>query len=381
MNQGARTVELHPLLSQVSLPTFLDQVQDGLYVVDRDGLVVLWNRSAWEITGFEPKDVVGKRAAEVLGLRTMLGEPLDGPDADPLARCMASGVGGIVPQILLMPTVTGRTHPISLSVGPLRGADSTNVGAIALFRSMREEYQQRRLAVEIQKHTITQGGFTRHGVRVDTLYVPLDEIGGDFLESFFLDERTLIATLADATGHGVSASLFTMVYKSLLHGAFATGRNPASVLEAVNRSFLETAGIDGFYVGACLVRFDSITREGSFAAAGHPRGLLFTPTGDGFRLRDTVGVQSLMLGMDDNVKFKEVPFQLAPGEFLLLVSDGMLESPCRDGSQFGLKGIEAFFAGWQGQEPLPALLNECRRCGAFNPMSDDVSAILVTPEG
>lgn len=394
MNQGARTVELDPLLSQVTLPGFLDQVQDGLCVVNADCRIVLWNRAAFELTGFPPGEVVGRSCTEVLGLRTITGESLATSETDPLSRCMKSGIGGTVPQIILMDTAAGRPLPVSLSVGPLNGAAGAGpaggagvaggagnaaVGAIALFRSMREEYQQRRLAVEIQKHTITQEGFSRHGVRVDTLYVPLDEIGGDFLEAFFLDERSLIVTLADATGHGISASLFTMVYKSLLHAAFARHQKPCSVLENVNRAFLETAGVDGFYVGACLVRYNPATREGVFSAAGHPRGLLFAPEGDGFRLRDTVGVQSLMLGMDDHARFKEVEFRLADGEFLLLVSDGMLESPCRDGGQFGLKGIESFFSRYRGSSPLTELLTECRRCGAFDPLGDDVSAILVTP--
>ncbi len=379
MNRGARTVELSPLLSQVSLSAFLDQVQDGLCVVDRERRIVLWNRSAHELTGFAPADVMGRTTTEVLALRSITGEALASGETDPLARCMKSGIGGIVPQMILIATAADRGLPVSLSVGPLHDTDGVTIGAIALFRSMREEYQQRRLAVEIQKRTITQGGFSRNGVRVDTLYVPLDEIGGDFLEAFFLDERSLIATLADATGHGISASLFTMVYKSLLHGAFARHQKPSSVLENVNRAFLETAGIDGFYVGACLVRYNPSTREGVYSAAGHPRGLLFARSGNGYALRDTVGVQSLMLGMDDQARFKEVEFQLADGEFLLLVSDGMLESPCREGGQFGVKGIEAFFSRYPGRAPLDDLLTECRRCGAFDPMGDDVSAILVTP--
>jgi sigma-B regulation protein RsbU (phosphoserine phosphatase) len=250
MNRGARTVELDPLFSQVSFSAFLDQMQDGLYVVDSERRIVLWNRAAYELTGFTPLAMIGKSGPEALGLRTIAGESLQDDQADPLLRCMRSGIGGLVPQIILMNTVTGRPLPISLSVGPLRDAGGRNLGAIALFRGMREEYQQRKLAVEIQKRTVTQGGFARHGARVETLFVPLDEIGGDFLEVFFLDERTLIATLADATGHGISAALFTMVYKSLLHSSFSRHRDPGKVLENVNTAFLETAGIDGFYVGA-----------------------------------------------------------------------------------------------------------------------------------
>jgi hypothetical protein len=379
MNRDARTVELNPLFSQVSFSAFLDQVQDGLLVIDAERRIVLWNRAAYELTGFTPQSMIGQDGPVALGLIRMTGESMGDDENDPLLRCMRTGIGGITPQILLMNTLSGRPLPIALSVGPLRGPGGENLGAIALFRGMREEYQQRKLAVEIQKRTITQGDFARHGARVHTLYVPLEELGGDFLEAFFLDERTLIATLADATGHGISAALFTMVYKSLLHSSFSRLRDPGKVLENVNTAFLETAGIDGFYVGACLVRYDTMLREGIFSAAGHPRGLLFARSGIGFRLRETLVVQSLMLGMDDDATFKEVKFSLADGEFLLLVSDGMLESPCRDGGQFGLKGIEAFFSRYNGEAPLTELLTECRKCGAFDPLGDDVSAILVAP--
>ena len=87
-----------------------------------------------------------------------------------MVRCMAGGSGGMVPHIILANTASGRPLPISLSVGPLH-ARTADRGAIALFRGMRDEYQQRKLAVEIQKRTITPEGFTRNGVRVDTLFV------------------------------------------------------------------------------------------------------------------------------------------------------------------------------------------------------------------
>ena len=374
-------MEPQSILSLISFPEFLDQVQDGLYVVDAGRKIVFWNRAAEELTGFPAAAVIGRSCGDpgLLNHRTTDGESLCGEESCPLQRCMTTQTGGTVPHLILMNTASGRPLPISLSVGPLHARDGSGVGAIALFRGMREEYQQRRLAVEIQKRTITARGFTRNGARVDTVYSAMDEIGGDFLEAFFLDGTTLIATVADATGHGISASLFTMVYKTLLHSSFALHRDPGTVLETVNRGFLETAGVDGFYVGACLVSFDTTTRRGRYAAAGHPQGLIFTPAnGGGYRLRDRLGIHSPMLGMMETARFNELGFQLAPGDFLLLSSDGMLESPCRDGKQFGIAGIGAFFAHYAGSTPLDDLLAEVRRTSAFLPLADDVSALMVT---
>ena len=39
------------------------------------------------------------------------------------------------------------------------------------------------------------------GIAIDTFYQPVEEIGGDFMEAFFLDDKSLVATVADATGH------------------------------------------------------------------------------------------------------------------------------------------------------------------------------------
>ena len=381
MKPGDRTVREQSILSQISFPGFLDQVQDGLYIVDSGRTIVYWNKAAEELTGFPSGMVVGRSCldTDLLDYRTLLGDSLCSEETSPLARCMASGAGGTVPHIILANTSSGRPLPISLSVGPLHGRDGKIAGAIALFRSMRDEYQQRKLAVEIQKRTITPHGFARNSVRVDTLFVPVDEIGGDFLEAFFLDEHTLIVTLADATGHGISASLFTMVYKTLLHASFALHRDPGRVLEHVNRGFLESAGIDGYYIGACLVRYDTTTCRGCYAAAGHPHGLIFQGEGAGYRLREHLGVQSPMLGMNEASRFSEVEFQLGQGEFLLLTSDGIIDSPCSDKTPFGIPGIAGFFAGYSGSTPLEALLKEVRRRGVASPPVDDISAVLLAP--
>jgi serine phosphatase RsbU (regulator of sigma subunit) len=381
MKQGARIVEFEAFFSAISTPEFLDQVQDGMYVVDADRRIVFWNKAAEELTGFKSPEMLGRRCAgpDALGHRTVSGESLCTDDACPLIRCMRSGEGGTVPSIILMSTASGRPLPISLSVGALHARDGRVAGAIALFRGMREEYRQRKLSVEIQRRTITSNGFSRNGVRVDTLYVPVDVIGGDFIEAFFLDAHTLIATVADATGHGVSASLFTMVYKSLLHASFAQSRDPAVALQTVNRSFLETVDVEGFYVSACLVRWDTMTRRGVYAAAGHPRSMLFSPHGKGFRLREDLAARSLMLGMEENARYDQQEFSLDKGEFLLLATDGILESLGSDGRQFGYGGVIEFFSCYRGDAPLTDLLAEVKRHSPGQPLADDVSALLISP--
>jgi sigma-B regulation protein RsbU (phosphoserine phosphatase) len=380
LNGGGHTMD-PSILSGIPFSDFLDQVQDGLYIVDSAGTIVFWNRAAEELTGFPASTAIGRSCLdrELLGHRTVRGDDLGTPDACPLLRCMAGGAGGTVPHLIVGATASGRPLPLSLSVSPLAGPDGTIRGAVALFHGMRDEYQQRKLAIEIQKRTITSRGFARNGVRVETLFAPVDEIGGDFLEAFFLDDHTLIATLADATGHGISASLFTMAYKTLLHTSLAHHRAPGRILEHVNTSFLESAGIDGYYIGACVVSYDTARRHGTYASAGHPPGLVFQREGTVHGLREEIGTRSPMLGMNEAARFAEVEFELPADQLLLLVSDGITEAPSAGGKQFGVSGIDSFFRGYSGSSPLPDLLSDVRRRGSAAQVVDDMSAMLVAP--
>ncbi len=106
------------VLSQLSFLEFLDQMQDGLYVVDRDRRIVYWNRAAREITGFEAADVLGRACHEgnLLNHCSTLGQTLCGGEDCPVLRSMLTGTAGTVPHLLLMGTRSGRPVPVSLSV-------------------------------------------------------------------------------------------------------------------------------------------------------------------------------------------------------------------------------------------------------------------------
>ena len=86
-----------------------------------------------------------------------------------------------------------------------------------------------------------------------------------------------------------------------------------------------------------------------------------------------------MLGVDEGARFGELEFSLAPEEFLLISSDGLLEAPCVDGRQFGVQGVEDFFSRYTGNSPLDDLLAEVQCRSSFHPLGDDVSALIVAP--
>ncbi len=369
------------MLSGVTLPEFLDQVAEGVLITDAENRIAFWNKAAEELTGYSRDELVGKQSLDpdVLGCRTLLDRDAGGKEDANLLSLLLERPSSI-PPIVLVDARNGKGIPVSISAGPLTDRAGATIGSVAVLHDMREEYRQRKLALEIQKRTITQGGFSRGGFRVRTLYHPVEEIGGDFLEAFFLDDGSLIATVADATGHGMSASLFAMVYKTLLHSSFSACRAPAEVLAHVNEGFMRLSGIEGYYMSACVVRLDPGTGAGSYAAAGHPEGLIFAAGDKGLVLRRKLHIVSFMLGIEEDIAFEEIPFSLQPGESLLLASDGLFESEGYNGKAFGVPGVERFYGASRGLQPLEELLAAVQKESKFVRLPDDVSMLEISLE-
>ena len=86
-----------------------------------------------------------------------------------------------------------------------------------------------------------------------------------------------------------------------------------------------------------------------------------------------------MLGMAEEARFRQVPFELPAGDLLLLTTDGIVEAPCAGGGQFGVEGIVAFLEGYAGDSPLDGLLQEVRRRSIGTSPADDISAVMVAP--
>jgi len=369
------------ILPNISYHKILDQIKDGIFITDIYKKIVYWNQGAEELTGFKSNEILGRYCYDIGNLCKMdhVGNTLCGPEICPLERALASGTSGVYPHIVFIETKNGSELPISINVGPIHDINGKTVGGICVFRDMREEFRQMVLASEIQKKMITLGKIRKNGLSVETMYKPANEIGGDFLEAFFLDNKNLVATIADATGHGISASLFTMIYKTLLHASFAHLDDPAEVLKEVNYVFLQTTQIEGYYITANIVIINPNTLIGKLSSAGHPPALIFNKTETGYKLRRELNIRSIMIGVDENINFQEIEFQLEKDDLLLLSSDGLLEAECIGETLFKKEGIEEFLADYTGYNMLNDLMVHMNKKSKYVELIDDVSLIKIEP--
>jgi len=156
---------------------------------------------------------------------------------------------------------------------------------------------------------------------VDAVYLPANEVGGDFYHTTLAKDGSLLVVTGDVSGKGLPASLLVAAVVGALGDLVS--RQPAEVLAHLNRALLgKTRG--GFVTCACaLFRADG---QVVLANAGH-----LSPWVDGQELELEAG---LPLGVVDGVAYEETR---ASGKRFVFVSDGVVEAANANGELFGFE--------------------------------------------
>jgi phosphoserine phosphatase RsbU/P len=367
--------------SSVTYKSILDQIQDGVFIVDTGMRIVYWNRGAEQILGFARAEMVDQLCEETENL-CRDAEDTSPPCFDgrcPLKRALDGKFSGRYPHPIFMRARSGTEVPVSITVCPLNDGSGKAIGAICVFRDVREEYRQLLLAGEIQKRMVTTERFESGGLVVEPLFKPLEMTGGDYIEAFITDTGLLVACMADVTGHGISAALFAMIFKTLFHASLKESYSPGKMLELINRGFCQTSTVEGYYLTASVIVFDPERRSGFFASASHPPTLVFSRNGGAeYGLKETLEAHSFMIGIVEGARYGDVPFLLEEGDFLLMATDGLYESEDARGHRLGTEGVTAYFEETGAEAPLSRLYDMARSRNPYREMRDDISMLRLT---
>jgi serine phosphatase RsbU (regulator of sigma subunit) len=211
------------------------------------------------------------------------------------------------------------------------------------------------------------------GLRGDVCYVPSGRLSGDFYDFYDLGPAQLGVLIADVSGHGVSAALYTGMVKSEMHSVREEFAQPAALFERINaklRTYIRSR-----YVTALLLLLDFDKRRARYVNAGHP-GLL---TGDG-RIWDSTGPP---LGMLPGARYEVTELPLARRERLLLYTDGVSEAMRADGADFGLERVRAAFATARdlpSEKGAASIVDAALAFSGEAALGDDATAILLQLE-
>jgi anti-sigma regulatory factor (Ser/Thr protein kinase) len=199
--------------------------------------------------------------------------------------------------------------------------------------------QELRVAQLIQQNFLPRVLPDLPGWRLDAYYKPAREVGGDFYDFFDLPDGEVGVVVGDVTDKGVPAAMVMAAARSVLRATAASVVSPGETLQRVNELLCPDIP-ERMFVTCLYGVIDPASGRFRFANAGH--NLPYARTADGsVELRAT----GMPLGLLPGMTYEEKVAWIAPGESLLLYSDGVTEAHSTEREMYGTPRLAELVAG------------------------------------
>ncbi|MDP3089906.1 MAG: SpoIIE family protein phosphatase [Nitrospira sp.] len=303
-------------------------------------------------------------------------------------------------QLILM---TSHDQPEQIAEGLARGADDflskaaskqeilarvqSSLRAASLVRSIesaRDELRAKqdelerelRSAADYIHSLLPAAGNATPGIRMSWIYRPSLALGGDLFNFSTWDDQSAYFYILDASGHGVSPALRAASFATFLRAEnlrhCIRQNDPAAMLVEANRRYPLTE--DGSYFTIWIGSFDRTTHQLRYATAGHGGALMQRRDGS----IEWLTHAHLPLGFEPDSAYELTTVQIADGDRVILMSDGIYEAPAPTGELWGTTRLETTLMAHRSAplgEALPALMAEAERWHG-SPVFPDDAALL-----
>lgn len=244
------------------------------------------------------------------------------------------------------------------------------------FARMRCNFAVRR----IQEHLLPHNAPTVPGFDIAGATYPAELTGGDYFDYLTMVNGSTGLVIGDVCGHGVGPALLMASTQVLLRSLAQTNLSLSRILLHANRFLLEATEQDRF-ITLLLGRLEPLSRSFMYSSAGHPSGYILDSSGG---VKRCLVSTSVPLGVLPGAEFPvSESMILESGDFILLVTDGVLEAASPSGVQLGAdRALEVArrHCRKKASEILDALLQAVHDFSESPNTADDVTIVVARAE-
>lgn len=248
-----------------------------------------------------------------------------------------------------------------------------------LKEKQRQIYKDLEVAASIQKSLIPAFSPNLGAIRIAWIFEPSSQVGGDLFNFYLPNENQISFYMLDACGHGISAALMAAAASQSLHSADQLKiSRPESVLNSLDRVF-PFERFDSYFT-ISFATIDIKTGQLAYSNAGHPP-LLLQRTDGSMEILDYHGP---VIGINSGALFRQKETNLAPGDKLVLYTDGILDHTNAGGERFGKHRLYETLQQHRDkslQKIMELIKDSLANFASLDESDDDISLLMIEYTG
>jgi serine phosphatase RsbU (regulator of sigma subunit) len=260
----------------------------------------------------------------------------------------------------------------------IAGQAALNYETARLFESyvaQQKYHTEMQTAAQVQRALLPGRLPQVPGYQFFAAYESAEAVGGDYYDCRLMDDSRVWVAFGDVAGKGVAASLIMSRLSSVVQSTLEFVPDVGEALRRINTQMAANM-IEGRFVTLILASLELATHELTIVSGGHMSPLIRRADGTIEELSESV--VGLPVGIVDELEFETVRRVLAPGETVVIYTDGISEAHNSVDSQYGLERLRGVVTH---APPIPdllgkAIMDDVHRHAAGSPQHDDITLMV-----
>ncbi len=297
-----------------------------------------------------------------------------------MTRAVERIAGGDLDSTLPPVTIGGEVGALAHSVSRMQHDLKEHIRQLTESTAAKERMAgELAIAHDMQMSILPHDLPTLPEVETAGICLPAREVGGDFYDASLLEDGRLFFIIGDVSGKGVPAALYMAMATTLARSGARDGCGPEEVLERINRELCQGNDACMFATILCGV-IDPATGAVHLANAGHTLPVILRAEGSAEFVRLAPG---LVAGYQEEYQFAGEDLKLAPGDTLLLYTDGVTEAMDASEELFGDERLLAAISTRvvDAAAVMTAIRSAVTDFAQDAPQTDDITMLIIRYKG
>ena len=237
------------------------------------------------------------------------------------------------------------------------------------------------LAMEVQQNLLPKANPNIDGLDIAGKSIYCDETGGDyydFLEVGNPEEGKIGVVVGDVSDHGIPSALLMATARALIRQRCSAFGQIDRVISDVNQQLAADVEDSGRFMTLFYAEIERPSNVIRWVNAGHEPGMIYDPAADTFS--DINGGNNMALGVFEDTQFKEARREIAPGQIIVIATDGIWEARNPKGEMFSKDRIHKIIrqnASASANDIQNAILESLKHFQKEATLEDDMTLVII----